>query len=366
MKRNKFLRNLSLGLIAGTGLVSCKTDPEKIEKKNTTRDRYRWKMVTTWAPNFPILGEGCQMLAQWVEEMSDGEMTIHVYGGNELVPALETFEAVSIGGIEMGNAASYYWAGKIPAAQYFASVPFGLNAQQMNTWLEAAGGMELWEEIYEPFNLIPFNSGNTGAQMGGWYNKKVEKIEDLKGLKMRIPGLGGKVLKKAGGTPVLSAGSEIYTNLERGVIDATEWLGPFHDYKMGFHQIARYYYTPGWHETGTCLETIINKSKFDKLPDHLKAILEAGIARLRNWILDQFEYRNAEYLQIIRDETDVEIRHFPEEVLNRLKSLTIQTLKELADSDEQAAKINASFNDFRKKIGGWSKLSEMAFYDRLM
>ena len=366
MKRKEFIKNVSLGALAGTALTSCTLESGKVEKKRSKREKHKWKMVTTWPPNFPILGEGCNLLAQWVEEMSNGDLSIHVYGGGELVPALETFEAVSIGGIEMGNAASYYWAGKIPAAQYFASVPFGLNAQQMNTWLEAGGGLQLWRKIYAPFDLIPFNSGNTGLQMGGWYNKKIDHIDDIRGLKMRIPGLGGKVLKKAGGTPVLSAGSEIYTNLERGVIDATEWLGPFHDHKMGFHQIAKYYYTPGWHETGTTLETIINKPKFDKLPSYLQAILTSGISRLRSWVLDQFEQKNAEYLKIIREETEVEIRTFPKPVLDQLRDFTVETLDELAKSDKQAAEVDISLKQFRAAMNDWAELSEKSYYERLM
>ncbi|MEL6987322.1 MAG: TRAP transporter substrate-binding protein, partial [Bacteroidota bacterium] len=240
---------------------------------------YEWKMVTTWPPNFPVLGQGCNLFAQWVKEMSNGKLDIKVYGSGELIPALEVFYAVSSGTAEIGNGVSYYWAGNSPATQFFASIPFGMNAQQMMAWIEGGEGKQLWHELYDKYNLLPFPSGNTGVQMGGWFNKSIDSIEDLKGLKMRIPGIGGKVLEKAGGTAVLSAGSEIFTNLERGVIDATEWIGPYHDYKMGFHNITKYYYYPGWHEAGTILETIVNKEAYNALPKSLQSIIEAACAK---------------------------------------------------------------------------------------
>ncbi len=366
MKRKEFIKGLAAAGILATGISSCKQEEVSDEDVKIRRDKkYKWKMVTTWPPNFPIMGEGCSLLADWVSEMSAGQMTIHVYGGGELVPALETFEAVSIGGVEMGSCASYYWAGKVPAAQFFAAVPFGFNAQQMNSWLDAGGGMELWRELYESFNLIPFNAGNTGLQMGGWYNREINTIADFAGLKMRIPGLGGKVLNKIGGSPMLSPGSEIYTNLERGVIDATEWLGPFHDSLMGFDEIAKYYYYPGWHECGTSLEMIINKDKYESLPDHLQAILTTAIARLKSWTLDHFEAKNAKYLQKIIKENKVEIRRFPNDVLRLLKTKTKETLEELAAADEQTQRVYQSFKDYSKKMNAWAELSEASYYRHL-
>lgn len=365
MKRKDFIKG-SIGLGAGlVGLAGCSTEHQDGETKIKDDRTYQWKMVTTWPPNFPILGDGCQLLADWISEMSQGQMTIHVYGGGELVPPLETFEAVSIGGIEMGSSASYYWAGKIPAAQFFAAVPFGFNAQQMNTWLDAGGGLELWRSLYAPFNLIPFNGGNSGLQMGGWYNKEINSIADFQGLKMRIPGLGGKVLQRVGGTPILSPGSEIYTNLERGVIDATEWLGPYHDALMGFPEIAKYYYYPGWHEAGSTLELIINKNKFEKLPRHLQAIIESAIARLKNWVLEQFEHRNAEALVDISKNGKVKIRPLPDDVIDRLKKETNAALQELAEKDEAFEAVYKAFTSYKEKIKNWSTLSETSFYNKL-
>jgi TRAP-type mannitol/chloroaromatic compound transport system substrate-binding protein len=368
ISRKKFIRN---SLVAGSatllGLNSCK---ESTEKKDSvpaiiTNKKYKWKMVTTWPPNFPVLGEGCNLFADWVREMSGGRLDIRVYGGGELVPALESFEAVYSGAAEMGSGAAYYWAGLSPATQFFATVPFGMNAQQLNSWIYAGGGYELWQELYDKFNLVPLLAGNTGVQMGGWFNKEINTLNDLKGLKMRMPGLGGKVLEKAGGSAVLSAGSEIYTNLERGVIDATEWIGPYHDYLMGFHQIAKYYYYPGWHEPGTALEFFINKRDFDKIEPDLQSILRAASARLNMWTLSEFDSKNNLYLQKIKKESKVEIRKYPDEVLNALRGYATEVVEEIVEKDEFSRRVYDSYRQFYNNIGDWSELTEKVYYNSL-
>ena len=323
---------------------------------------FRWKLVTTWPPNFPILGEGCTLFAQKVKEMSGGRLEIEVYGGGELVPALEAFEAVSSGGVELGHAAPYYWAGKAPASQIFAGVPFGMNAQLVNAWIQSGGGQALWEEVYAPFGLVPLLSGNTGCQMGGWYNREINSPDDIVGLKKRIPGLGGKVFTKAGGTSVLVAGGEIYTNLERGVIDATEWIGPYHDYKMGFHEIAKYYYYPGWHEPGTLFEMFANREKMDELPSDLQAVIRAGVAWQNAWTLAEFEYQNAVYLQKILAEGQVQLREFPTPVLNRFREKTQEVLGEMAEQDAQSRKVLQAYHSFRQQMDPWSDITERAYY----
>jgi len=297
--------------------------------------------------------------------MSGGRMRIRVFGGGEIVPAMETFEAVQEGIAEMGNSAAYYWAGKIPSSQLFASVPFGFNAQKMNTWLLAYGGEELWREIYKPFNLIPFPSGNTGVQMGGWFNKRIDTIRDIQGLKMRIPGLGGKVWAKAGGTPVLVSGAEIYTNLERGVIDATEWIGPYHDYLMGFHEVAKYYYYPGWHEPGTTFESFVNREKYLELPEDLQEIIATGLYRMNLWTLSQFEFKNAEFFNKIRKSSKVKVLPFPKEVLSELKKYNKEVIKELIQEDAASRKIYDSIREFSELIEDWTRVSEMEYHQTL-
>lgn len=369
LDRKDFLKKTALAAVTIPAIVSsCSNESSgnaSDDGSSNSGKKYRWKMVTTWPPNFPIVGEGAEMFAEWVKDMSNGRLNIKVYGGGELVPALEAFDAVSSGTVEMSSGAAYYWAGKVPAAQFFASIPFGMNVQQMNTWLISGGGLELWREIYADFNVIPFLGGNTGVQMGGWFNREINSIEDLKGLKMRIPGLGGKVLEKAGGAAVLSPGSELYTNLERGVIDATEWIGPAHDYRMGFPKIAKYYYTPGWHELGTVLELGVNKQAFEALPKDLQVIIETAAMRLNLWTLTELEAQNAEYLQKIKSEGKVEIRKFPDEVIEQLRKYTDEVIEEFVANDPLAKKVYDSFNSFRTKMRAWSDLTEKVYYSKI-
>lgn len=361
MDRKHFLK--SSAALGGLLLAGCGQESIKSSAKADITTQYHWKMVTTWPPNFPVLGEACQKFAEWVHQMSAGQMSIKVYGAGELIPALEVFDAVSSGASELGNGAAYYWAGKAPSAQFFASIPFGMNAQQMNAWLYSGGGLQLWQDLYKKFGLKVFPSGNTGMQMGGWFNKEINTIDDFKGLKMRMPGLGGKVLAKAGATAVLSSGNEIYTNLERGVIDATEWIGPYHDYVMGFHKIAKYYYSPGWHEPGSVLENIINLKAFEALPEHLQAIIESASARMNIWVLSEFEAKNNEYLNKIKDEKTVELRRFSPEILAKLKQYTDEVLTELTANDENSKRVFLSFSKFKKEIKNWSSYSEKLYHE---
>jgi TRAP-type mannitol/chloroaromatic compound transport system substrate-binding protein len=365
MKRSGFLRAAAaLGAGAALGLNACRKKavpaPERVPGE--PGKVLHWTMVTTWPPKFPALGEGCALFADWVRIMSGGILDIRVYGAGELIPGMEVFDAVSAGTAQLGSGAAYYWAGKLPAAQFFGSVPFGMNAQQMQAWLLSGGGLALWEEIYAPFDLIPFPAGNTGIQMGGWFRKPIERIEDLQGLKMRIPGLGGKVLERAGGTAVLSAGSEIYTNLERGVIDATEWIGPYHDLRMGFPDIAKYYYYPGWHEPGSTLEIMVNRQAFLALPEWLQEVVRSAALRLHSWVLAEFDARNAIHLEDIRKDTTVQILRFPPEVLQRLRTLTRDVLNDLIAGDPLSRKVHNAYFDFYRKVTPWSEISEKEYY----
>ncbi|MFK7806814.1 MAG: TRAP transporter substrate-binding protein [Saprospiraceae bacterium] len=365
--RKTFFKTIALGTISlPFAIRSCGGQhyAQQTSGPNIITDKkYQWKMVTTWPPNFPILGECCTLFAKWVKEMSAGRLEIKVFGGGELVPPLESFDAVKSGAADMAHGCAYYWAGKAPAAQFFASVPFGMNAQQLNAWIINGGGLKLWEELYGQFGLIPMLGGNSGVQMGGWFNKEINSIADLQGLKMRIPGLGGKVLKKAGGAPVLLAGGEIYTGLERGIIDATEWMGPFHDYHMGFYQIAKYYYSPGWHESGTALEFFMNKERFEELPKDLQAIVRTAGARVNMWVLSELEAKNSIYLQKLIKEENVDLRKFPKEVLSQLRTYTQESLEDTTNLDPFSKKVYASYKAFQEVSSEWSRWTEKAFYN---
>ncbi len=364
LERRDFLKKASATALAGgvSMIAGCAASEENQAPAIRSDRSFEWKMVTTWPPHFPILGESADLIAKWVEEMSEGRLKIHVYGGGELIPPFEGFDAVSQGVVDVCHGASYYWAGKAPAAQFFSAVPFGMNAQQMNAWLYSGGGMALWEALYEPFNLVPMPVGNTGFQMGGWFNHEIGSVADLKGLKMRIPGLGGKVIAKAGGSAVLSAGGEIYTNLERGVIDATEWIGPYHDYLMGFYKAAKYYYYPGWHEPGTAIELAVNKTAFDELPGDLQAIVRAAAARSNVWSLSEFESKNNTYLRTLIDKHDIQLRRFPDEVLGAFRVFSREVVDELVSADPASRKVFASFDAFRRNVSGWAEVSEEVYY----
>lgn len=323
---------------------------------------FRWKLVTTWPKRFPGLGLGPENFADIVREMSNGRLTIDVYGANEIVPALGVFGAVSSGSVEMGHSAAYYWKGKISSSPFFTSVPFGMNAQEYNGWLHYGGGMELWREIYAPFNIIPFQGGNTGVQMGGWFNKEIQSIEDIKGLKMRIPGLGGDVFSRAGGIAVNIPGGELYTSLQSGVIDATEWVGPYNDLAFGFHDIAKYYYYPGWHEPGPSLEFIINKTAFSSLPQDLKKIVEGAARAINQDMLDEYTARNLIALEELVETHNVEIREFPDEVIRRFDEVAWDLYDELAANDPMFAKVYASYKKYLDSARAYHRISEESYY----
>ncbi len=361
MDRRDFLKRTAVTAAGAAAAAAFSPSPARAGEK-----KIKWRMVTSWPPAFPILQTGAERFSRRVEEMSGGRLSIHVFAGGELVPGLGVFDAVSQGSVQCGHSAAYYWAGKCPAAQWFTSVPFGLDAQGMNTWMYYGGGLKLWEEVYSTFNLVPRPAGNTGVQMGGWFNRKIRSMADFKGLKMRMPGLGGKVLSKAGGVVVLLPGGEIYTSLERGVIDATEWVGPAHDMRMGFQRVAKYYYTPGWHEPGSTIELMFNKKAYDALPVDLKAIVDTAAAELNIGMLSEFEAENAKALKKLRTDKKVKILSFPPEVLAELKRLATETLKEVTANDPLAAKVNREFQAFRQQLSGWSNISEKEYYDNIM
>ncbi len=240
MDRRKFVQAAGLAGAAGV-LAACQRETAAVgcTDGEAGAQQFEWKMVTAWPRDFPGLGTGAANLATYIERLSNGRLTVKVYGGNELVPPFEVFDAVSRGTAEMGHSASYYWKGKVQAAQLFSTVPFGLTAQEINGWLYYGGGLELWQEIYAPFGIIPFPAGNSASQMGGWFNKEIHSLEDVQGLKMRIPGLGAEILNRAGGTPVTMPGAEIFTALQTGTIDAAEWVGPYNDLAFGLFRAAK-------------------------------------------------------------------------------------------------------------------------------
>jgi TRAP-type mannitol/chloroaromatic compound transport system substrate-binding protein len=326
-----------------------------------TEQTFRWKLVTTWPKNLPALGTAPEHLAQKVDVMSRGRLKIKVYGAGELVPAFGVFDAVSQGTAQMGHGAAYYWRGKIPIAAMFATVPFGMNAQEMNGWLHYGGGLQLWRELYAPFNLIPMAAGNSGVQMAGWFNREINSLADIQGLKMRIPGLGGEVFQRAGGAAVAIPAGEIFTSLQTGVIDATEWVGPYNDLALGLHDVAKYYYYPGWHEPGPTLEAIVNRSAWEELPEDLQMILETAARAVNQDMLDEFTARNNAALKTLIDDHGVELRRLPDDVLARFKELSAEVVAEVAGDDELARRIHDSYMQFLGDVMNYHRISEQAY-----
>ena len=345
-------------------LVGCSGQSENIDSQSIDKNEtFNWRLVTSWPKNYPGLGMAPERIADLVEEMSDGQMKITVYGAEEQVPAFGVFDAVSSGSHQMGHSGGYFWKGKVPAAQFFTSVPFGLTADEINAWVNRGGGLELWREIYAPFNIYPIPAGNTGTQMFGWFNKEINSLEDVKGLKMRIPGIGGEVLKEAGGIPVTLPGGELFTALQTGVIDATEWVGPYNDLTFGFHQAAKYYYYPGWHEPGPMLELLINIDAWNSLPNHLQVIIETATKAVNQDMLDEYLAKNNQALTELVEVHGVELRKLPDDVIEEFREISNKILDDLAKEDESIAKVYESYLNFKNNVSAYHKISEDAFVE---
>lgn len=322
--------------------------------------QYQWKLVTTWPKNLPGLGSGPENFARYVNEMSGGRLQVRVFGAGEIVPAFEVFDAVSQGAAEAGHGASYYWKGKIPASVFFTAIPFGMTAQEMNGWLHYGGGLELWQELYEPFGVIPFAGGSSGVQMAGWFNRELKSKDDLVGLKMRIPGLAGEVFDAAGGTAVRIAGGEVYTSMQTGVIDAVEWVGPYNDRTLGLQEVAEFYYYPGWHEPGAMLEFTVNAAAYNKLPADLQAVVKYAALAANQAMLDEFTARNNESLQQLLA-SGTQLRPLPEDIVALLYEKTVLAMTKLRAEDPMADKIARSYNSFADSVRAYHEISERAY-----
>jgi TRAP-type mannitol/chloroaromatic compound transport system substrate-binding protein len=356
------LRIFALSLLILLGSCGGTQQPVAAGGASAPEKVYKWRMVTTWPKNLPGMGIAPETMAKKIKTMSNGRLDIKVYGAGEIVPPLEVFEAVSQGTVQMGHGAAYYWKGKVPVAQFFTAMPFGLTAQEMNGWLFHGGGMELWRELYAKYNLVPFAGGNTGVQMAGWFNREINSLDDLKGMKMRIPGLGGEVFNRAGGTAVNLPGGEIFTSMQTGVIDATEWVGPYNDLAFGLHQVAKYYYYPGWQEPGPNLEMIVNKEAWDELPEDLKAIVENASLAVNADLLAEYTARNNAALRELVDVHGVELRQLPADVLSEIRKISYAMTEEIVDpNDELAQRIYDSYKTYRDGVLAYHEISERAY-----
>ena len=326
--------------------------------------KVQWRMSTAWPPVLDNLQGAARLLAKIVEEMSGGRFRIEVFAGGQIMADFACFDAASQGTIEAFMAAPSYWADREPAIEWFQTVPFGMNCEGMVAWHYQGDGLKLWEETYAAFNLVPRPGPQNGPEMGGWFRKKVTTIADYKGLKMRIPGLGGKVVARAGATVVLIPAGEIYAALERGVIDTSEWTGPHDDMKLGLHNTARYYYYPGWHQPGTTTEFSFNKKAYEALPVDLRRTLDYAAAAVQVHSLPDFHVKDAIALERLRTECKgkVEILQCPTPMLRELKKLAAEVVKEESEKTPMARKVYASFTKFQALVGPWDRVAEGAYH----
>lgn len=348
-------------LILGTGAGLASASLVKPATAATKGKTYKWTMVTSWADGLPGLGRGPVYIKENIERMSEGRLIIDVKPAGSLVGALEVFDAVVSGKAQCGHSASYYWNKKHPATQFFTTVPFGLNSMETMGWLKFGGGQQLWDELYAGFGLKAFPAGNTSVQMGGWFNRRIDNVEDLRGLKMRIPGLGGEVLTQLGVQTVNIAGNKIYDALKSKEIEAAEWVSPYNDLEAKFYEVAQYYYYPGWHEPATTLEFMIKKELFDELPKDLQAIVEQVAYATYTDMLANYSANNTMALATLVQKHNVKMEKFSAQILGSLGKISRDILSAIGQQDKLSQRIYTSYYEFRKQAVWWSKISDEAY-----
>lgn len=354
MKRRDFLKNAGAGLAAGSLTMAA-------PMVRAATPRITWRMATSWPISLDTIYGGALLIAKRVEELSEGRFRIRPYAAGEIVGGLQVFDAVSQGTVQMGHTASYYYIGKTPSLAFDATLPFGLNTRMQNAWQQYGGGKELLnKEVFSDFNIVSMPAGNTGCQMGGWFRKPVPDLAALKGIKMRIPGFGGKVMSQLGVNVQTLAGSEIYPALERGVIDATEWVGPYDDLKLGFWQVAKYYYAPSWWEPNLQLSLYINKSQWDKLPKVYQQMLKTAAAEANVDMQAKYDQRNPIALKTLLGK-GVHLERFSNDIMSAAQKTAFGIYEDLAAKDPLWKKIYAPWSKFRLSEYAWWNANQLAF-----
>ena len=365
MERRDFAKKALLGAAGASVLGGCADedssaggDAANVQPNKTVR----WKLASSFSRSLDTIYGAAEVLADRVETLTDGNFQIRTYPGGELVPPLEVLGSVQSGTVEMGHSASYYFIGKNPALAFDCTVPFGLTARQYRAWIYHGGGMDLMRDLFSDFNILNLPGGNTGTQMGGWFNVAVNGLSDMDGLKMRIPGLGGKVMSEMGvNTQVLPSG-EIYPSLERGAIDAAEWVGPYDDEKLGFHEVAKYYYYPGWWEPGPALTFYVNRDAYDQLPTQYQEALKTAAKEADLNMLAQYDHKNPAALDRLL-EKDITLRRFPDSVMSEAQTITQQLLEDNASGNKQYRKIYDAYKKAREDAYKWFGTAEMGYAD---
>ncbi|NMM43987.1 TRAP transporter substrate-binding protein [Rhodospirillaceae bacterium KN72] len=356
MKRRDFLKAGTVA--AGAAAITAASN---LPKPAIAQDRIEMNIVSTWPRDFPGLGTGAQRFAQRVQDISDGRIQVQYFAAGERVGAFDAFDEVASGNAQAYHGADYYWKGRHPGWAYYTAVPFGLTYVEMNAWIRFMGGQELWDELGAEFGIKGLPCGSTGVQMGGWFNKEINSADDLKGLKMRMPGLGGDVLAKLGASPVSLPGGQIYENLVSGSIDATEWVGPWNDYAMKLYEAAKYYYYPGYHEPGSMLAVGMNKSWWEGLSANDQMLIESAATVENDVMMSEFNANNGAYLRKLIQEQGVQVRKFNDDVYDAFGEASAEVFEEARAHSDLANRIHESFLAARADVGGWMNLADAAY-----
>lgn len=365
MKRRDFAKKAVLGAAGASLLSGCGSEESSGSDgapNVQTNTQVRWRLASSFSRSLDTIYGAAEVLAERLKALTNGNFQLLTYPGGELVPALEVLGSVQNRTVEMGHSASYYFIGKNPALAFDCTVPFGLTARQYNAWLLHGGGMELLRDLFSDFNILNLPGGNTGMQMGGWFRTEVASLDELRGLKMRIPGLGGSVMSEMGvNTQVLPSG-EIYPSLERGAIDAAEWVGPYDDEKLGFHEVAQYYYYPGWWEPGPALTFYVNRDAYDSLPTQYQQALKTAASEASLNMLAAYDHKNPAALDRLLDK-GATLRRFPDDVMSRAQEVTQQILEDNASGNKQYREIYEAYKSAREDAYRWFGTAEMGYSD---
>jgi TRAP-type mannitol/chloroaromatic compound transport system substrate-binding protein len=351
VKRRDFLKAATAGVAASTVFQPVYAQ--------TGGQRVRWRCATSWPRSLDTIYGGAEDVAERVKALTDGRFEITAYPAGELAPGLGILDAVQNGSVECGHTASYYYVGKNPALAYGTSVPFGLNAQQQNAWLYNGGGLEAMQKVLDDFKIINFPAGNTGVQMGGWFKKEIKAAADLKGLKMRIPGLGGQVMARLGVNVQTIAGGEIFLALDRGAIDAAEWVGPYDDEKLGLHKAARFYYYPGWWEPGPTLDLYVNVEQWRKLPKDYQEALRSACTEANMLMLAKYDAKNGPAFERLQKSNAV--RPYSRDILIAAEKASLDLYEDQAAKDAQYKQIYQGWSRFRDSVRRFNRINEDGF-----
>jgi TRAP-type mannitol/chloroaromatic compound transport system substrate-binding protein len=355
MKRREFLKNAGIGTAAGAALLAAEAGAQ-----TGGLPTVNWRMAASWPKSLDTLYGGADLISRRVAAATGGKFNIKVFAAGEIVGGLQVLDAVQNGTVECGHTATYYYFGKDPTFAFSCAIPFGMNARQQNAWMYHGGGLELMREFFKEYNIIQFPAGNTGCQMGGWFRKPINKVADLKGLKMRIGGTGGLPLTKLGVVPQQIAGGDIYPALEKGTVDAAEWVGPYDDEKLGFAKVAKYYYYPGWWEGGPELDLLVNIKAWESLPAEYKAILEAACAEANVWMVAKYDALNPDALKRLLA-SGVKLQPFSNEIMAACYKASAEVYDEFASKNPKFKKVYDSWKKFRNEQNQWFAVAESRF-----